>query len=542
MTKLTFDDEFNSLSLYNGTNGTWQPAYDWSPNGFNAGSSWLVNPAVMPADANIYSVSNGTLSMAIKPLPADVSSASVGGDQFLSGQLETKPSFSQEYGYFEINAQLPSGGAGISSAFWLLPESGAWPPEIDVFEEDTSQGTNAVETGVFSNQTGSTQQIYNWNYNLPDLSAAAHTFAVDWEPNTITWYIDGQQVFQTATPADMHQPMYMLIDDLTSAPGSWNGSPVAGLNTSMKVNWVHDYDSNPYVNGVNTVLGGTAAPPVQPAPVTTGTGSDALVLKISEDAYLGDAQFTVSVDGKQLGGTFTASASHAAGIDQLFTFNGDWAPGAHAVTVDFLNDAWGGSSAADRNLYVDGISYDGTATGQSAELAGTGPQNFSVTDTTAIPSAASPPITTGTGSDTLVLGISEDAYQGDAQFTVSVDGKQLGGTFTTTASHASGVVQNFTFKGDWAPGAHAVVVNFLNDAYGGTAATDRNLYVNSIGYDGTNTNQSAELAGTGPKSFRDHGSGRLRHDDRRRHDRATPAPGAGQHGHRVRHAGAQHLG
>jgi hypothetical protein len=44
----------------------------------------------------------------------------------------------------------------------------------------------------------------------------------------------------------------------------------------------------------------------------------------------------------------------------------------------------------------------------------------------------------------LVLGISEDAYQGDAQFTVSVDGKQLGGTFTTTASHASAISQSFT--------------------------------------------------------------------------------------------------
>ena len=63
-----------------------------------------------------------------------------------------------------------------------------------------------------------------------------------------------------------------------------------------------------------------------------------------------------------------------------------------------------------------------------------------------------------------MLSISEDAYQGDAQFTVSVDGKQLGGTFTTTASHAAGVSQSFTFKGDWAPGAHAVAVNFLNDA------------------------------------------------------------------------------
>ena len=51
-----------------------------------------------------------------------------------------------------------------------------------------------------------------------------------------------------------------------------------------------------------------------------------------------------------------------------------------------------------------------------------------MTDTTAIPTAI-----TGSGADTLVLNISENAYQGDAQFTVSVDGKQLGGTFTASA-------------------------------------------------------------------------------------------------------------
>ena len=119
------------------------------------------------------------------------------------------------------------------------------------------------------------------------------------------------------------------------------------------------------------------------------------------------------------------------------------------------------------------------------------------------PPPVTPPtsVTTGSGSDTMVFAVSEDAYQGDAQFTVSVDGKQVGGTFTATASHASGTSQNFTFKGDFGAGSHAVAVNFLNDAWGGTAATDRNLYVNGISYNGTATGQSAELANTGAKTF-----------------------------------------
>ena len=32
-----------------------------------------------------------------------------------------------------------------------------------------------------------------------------------WTPQTITFYVDGQQTYQTATPADMNKPMYMLL-------------------------------------------------------------------------------------------------------------------------------------------------------------------------------------------------------------------------------------------------------------------------------------------------------------------------------------------
>ena len=151
---------------------------------------------------------------------------------------------------------------------------------------------------------------------------------------------------------------------------------------------------------------------------------------------------------------------------------------------------------------MNAVSYDGTATGQSAALYSNGGHNFGVTDTTAIP--GTPPattVTTGTGSDTIVLSMSEDAYNGDAQFTVAVDGTQLGGSFTTTALHAAGASQNFSFNGDWAPGAHTVTVTFLNDAYGGTSATDRNLYVNAVSYDGTATGQSAALYSDGGRNF-----------------------------------------
>jgi hypothetical protein len=125
-----------------------------------------------------------------------------------------------------------------------------------------------------------------------------------------------------------------------------------------------------------------------------------------------------------------------------------------------------------------------------------GPQNFAVTDNTALP-----PAITGSGSDMLVVKVSEDYYLANAQFTVAVDGKQLGGTFTATTAHSSGGSQAFAFAGDFGAGQHSVSVKFLNDAWAGTPATDRNLYVNDVVYNGTDTKAAATLLGNGSHAF-----------------------------------------
>jgi hypothetical protein len=119
-------------------------------------------------------------------------------------------------------------------------------------------------------------------------------------------------------------------------------------------------------------------PIVTPPPtVTIGSGPDTLALQVSEDAYLGNALFTVSVDGKQIGGTQTATALHSSGQTQTFDVLGTFAAGSHTATVDFLNDAYGGSPTTDRNLYVDGATIDGSVV-PSATLTEhfQGPQSF----------------------------------------------------------------------------------------------------------------------------------------------------------------------
>jgi hypothetical protein len=242
------------------------------------------------------------------------------------------------------------------------------------------------------------------------------------------------------------------------------------------------------------------APGSTPGPVsggasakTIGSGSDALVLKISQDAWNGSAQYTVKVDGKQIGGTLTASASHAAGQDDVITVKGDWSTGNHKVTVTFLNDAWGGSAGADRNLHVDGITYNGKALAQgTASLNKNGTADFAFSEAGGVVSPGLPK-TIGSGADALVLKISQDAWNGSAQYSVKVDGKQVGGVMTASASHASGQDDVITVKGDWSTGNHKVTVTFLNDAYGGSAGADRNLHVDGITYNGVDLAKDTAL-------------------------------------------------
>ncbi len=275
-------------------------------------------------------------------------------------------------------------------------------------------------------------------------------------------------------------------------------SPVDGTGVGHGIYDEHGMPLWTVATGVQIGAPAQVIPALDSTAAAPANGTDVMVLRLSESAWQGDAQFTVSLDGVQQGGSFTAHASHAAGASEVFTFNGTWGSGTHALQVTFLNDAWGGTPATDRNLYVDSVSYDGAAVpNAAAALLSQGPHAISVPGS-GVPKALS----LGTGSDALVLKLSQDAWLADAQYSVKVDGQQLGGTLAASALHAAGQDDVLTLHGSWGAGAHDVAVTFLNDAYGGTAATDRNLHVDGILWNGAAVSGgSADLLSTGTHDF-----------------------------------------
>ena len=253
---------------------------------------------------------------------------------------------------------------------------------------------------------------------------------------------------------------------------SLNGQTIAGAARPL------------FSNGESELPAVTAAPPPP----------DTLIMTLSQDAWQGNAKFTVMVDGKLIGPAQEVIALRKSGATQDFTFRGSFGPGQHKISVAFLNDAYGGTGATDRNLYVEGASLNGVAVpNASKSLYSAGAFEF----TTVVSLLPPPP-----PPDTLVLSLSQDAWQGNAKFTVTVDGTSLGPAQEVTALRRDGAVQDFTFRGNFGSGPRKVSVAFLNDAYGGTGATDRNLYVEGASLNGVAVpNAAKSLYSTGAFEF-----------------------------------------
>src|SRR5262249_6457577 len=204
---LRFDDEFNTfVSSPMGTQG-------WMTQGGNVWRTLSSNNELeyysdSSVGVNPFSDANGILTITAAPGSNPL------GLPYNSGIITTEHSFNFEYGLVEVNAKLPAGD-GLWPAIWLLPSSLGWPPEIDILELlGSNPNVYYASTHSGANNTSVPNTVYSG-----DTSAAFHTYGVDWEPDTITFYFDGNPVATEATPADMHQPMYMLIN--LAVGGSW---------------------------------------------------------------------------------------------------------------------------------------------------------------------------------------------------------------------------------------------------------------------------------------------------------------------------------
>jgi beta-glucanase (GH16 family) len=143
---------------------------------------------------------------------------------YSSGLISSHASFAQEHGYFEVRARVPA-GQGLWPAFWLLPADGSEPWEIDVFELLGHEPRTVHLTAHYPNAEGQHRTVKN-EFTGPDFSRAYHTFAVEWGPGRIVWYVDGAERHRAKGKRSSPNEQMYLIANL-AVGGEWPGAPDA---------------------------------------------------------------------------------------------------------------------------------------------------------------------------------------------------------------------------------------------------------------------------------------------------------------------------
>lgn len=192
---MVFQDDFNGKSL---DRDAWATRYI-----YNNGTLDHLNDEVQRyRDNDNHRVAGGILSLVAR----EVASA-----KFESGMIRSRRTFL--YGYFEARVRFPK-GRGIWPAFWLNSDKApdgtlTWPPEIDILEyavngkDDTS---SMVHAGTRNSPNA---PPIEWAYSAPGfnrrtgsytadkpLDQGWHVFGLDWHPNWVAGYLDGQLLYK----------------------------------------------------------------------------------------------------------------------------------------------------------------------------------------------------------------------------------------------------------------------------------------------------------------------------------------------------------
>ncbi|GAB5496067.1 MAG: hypothetical protein Phyf2KO_11470 [Phycisphaerales bacterium] len=194
-------------------------------------------------------VSGGTLKIIAR-------NESFGGQQYTSARLRTIGNIDFTYGRVEASLKLPS-TPGVWPALWMLPTDspyGGWAAggEIDIMESvnfaDLIYGT-IHHGGEWPNNvhTGGTYGPGT------DFSQGFHTYTMEWDPDTIRWYVDGNLFrslsrdswFSTSAPDNDRAPFdtdfHLLINCAVGGnfPGNPNGASV--FPQTYEIDWIRVY-------------------------------------------------------------------------------------------------------------------------------------------------------------------------------------------------------------------------------------------------------------------------------------------------------------
>ncbi|MEM8530189.1 MAG: cellulase family glycosylhydrolase [Chloroflexota bacterium] len=153
--------------------------------------------------------------------------------EYTSGKVTTgNDKFTFTYGRVEIRSKQPA-GKGLHAAHWLLQHEcdgfspcPTWPPEFDIMEvlgDQTTTVNQNVHYGLCERCRWPNNLDFPQATTVSDTSENYHTYAIEWEPDQVRWYIDDVQTHTWDGPNIPDEPMQIILD--TAVGGNWPGAP-----------------------------------------------------------------------------------------------------------------------------------------------------------------------------------------------------------------------------------------------------------------------------------------------------------------------------
>jgi beta-glucanase (GH16 family) len=248
---------------------------------------------------------------------------SYAGFSYTSALLQTRNAVSWRYGRIEARIKVP-GTPGFVPAFWMMPEDGMygwWPGsgEIDIMEYPTTQGgmiygTLHAQAYNYSTGLGST-------FTITDAETTFHTYAVEWTPEQIDFFVDQNKYFTVTNDHTGHQkwpfdqPFYLIIN--LAVGGAWVGAPTQNtvFPATMEVDYVRVYQmlNDIGISGKDYVA--LAAQGVTYSVPQIAGGAYAWTVPSTAQIVAGQHTSTITVDWGTAGGDVSAITTITSGSD-----------------------------------------------------------------------------------------------------------------------------------------------------------------------------------------------------------------------------------
>ena len=218
---LVFSDEFNGSSL---DTSKWNTSFLWGTDLFiNGEEQYYVDIANEPDFGfNPFSFDGDNLIISTIETPAEMAEEAL-NQPYLSGLITSYDAFKFTYGYAETRAKFTH-GRGYWPAFWLL---NAYyvdaSPEIDIMEFIGHNQDVMYHTYHYFDSDGELRSTKSHPVPGIDFTADFHTFAVEWSPGTLVFFVDGVETKRVVDINVSQQEMYILANQAVG--GWWAGSP-----------------------------------------------------------------------------------------------------------------------------------------------------------------------------------------------------------------------------------------------------------------------------------------------------------------------------